>query len=207
MKRQVRAYLKPRASRMDLMTSFRVLALCLFAVLVAGLGGCAGERPPLPQPVPTIEGPYRVDTGDTLRVVVFEQPSLTNLYEVSQAGDISVPLIGDVAARGATTDDLEARITAQLAASFLRDPDVTVEVAAYRPFFVLGEVGNPGQYEYVPGMTAETAIAKAGGFTERANQRVVRVSRTIDGELHEGLIAVTEAIRPGDTIYVQERLF
>jgi polysaccharide export outer membrane protein len=116
-------------------------------------------------------------------------------------------LIGEVAVAGKTTDEIAGQIRAGLAASYLRDPDVSVEVANYRPYFVLGEVGNPGQYSYVPGMTAETAIAVAGGFSDRANTRVVRISRTMDGVLHEGRIAVTQPIRPGDTIYVSERLF
>ena len=188
------------------MTIVRCLFLCLAALVAAALGGCA-ERPPIEEPAPTIDGPYRLDTQDQLRVVVFEQPSLTNVYKVSQAGDVSIPLIGDVPARGRTTDEVAAQIRAELSATYLRDPDVSVEVANYRPFFVLGEVGNPGQYSYVPGMTAETAIAVAGGFSDRANTRIVRISRTMDGVLHEGRIAVTQPIRPGDTIYVSERLF
>jgi polysaccharide biosynthesis/export protein len=187
------------------MIRLRLAALSV-AALAFGLAGC-GERPPLSHPAPNVEGPYRLDTGDELRIVVYEQPALTNLYEVDQAGSIAVPLVGDVPARNSTTDELSARIAASLATNYLRDPDVTVEVATYRPFFALGEVGNPGQYTYVPGMTAETAIAVAGGFTDRANEYVVRVSRTINGTLYEGRIAVTEPIRPGDTIYVSERLF
>jgi polysaccharide export outer membrane protein len=175
------------------------------ALLSAGLAAC--ERPPLLYPSPTIAGPYRLDTGDRLRIVVFEQASLTNIYEVDQSGQVNLPLIGDVQARGATTDEIAARVTASLATAYLRDPDVTVEVATYRPFFALGEVGNPGQYTYVPGMTAETAIAAAGGYTDRANKRVVRISRSLNGVLYEGRIAVTEPIRPGDTIYVSEALF
>ena len=189
------------------MHCFRLALLFVTGALVLFISGCTGERPPLPIPSPTIEGPYRLDTGDELRVVVYDQANLTSTYEVDQSGYVSMPLIGSVPARGATTAEVEARISNQLARSYLRDPDVSVEVATYRPFFVLGEVGNPGQYPYVPGMTAETAIAVAGGFTPRANMRVVRVSRTIDGELHEGRLAVTEAIRPGDTIFVSERLF
>jgi polysaccharide export outer membrane protein len=188
------------------MIHLRILALCIAAAASAALAGC-GERPPLPVASATIEGPYRLDTGDRLRVVVFEQASLTNLYEINQSGYISFPLIGDVAARGATTEEIASRVAAQLGTAYLRDPNVSVEIAEYRPFFVLGEVGTPGEYAYVPGMTAETAIAKAGGFTDRANLRVVRVSRTMDGKLFEGRIAVTEPIRPGDTIYVYERLF
>ncbi|MYZ48486.1 polysaccharide export protein [Rhizobiales bacterium L72] len=182
----------------------RTLLLC---AVLAGLGGCAGERPPLASASATVEGPYRLDSGDVLRVVVFDQPSLTNTYRVDQAGNVALPLIGDVAARNATTDELQARIAQRLGSTVLRKPDVTIEVANYRPFFVLGEVGAPGQYEYVPGMTAETAIAAAGGFTARANERTVRISRTVDGKLYEGRIAVVQPIRPGDTIYVSERLF
>jgi polysaccharide export outer membrane protein len=118
-----------------------------------------------------------------------------------------MPLIGDVTARDATLDELGHRIEGRLATAYLREPDVTVEVASYRPFFVLGEVGNPGQYTYFPGINAETAIAVAGGFTERANKYVVRVSRTIGGRLYESRMRVTEPIRPGDTIYVAESLF
>jgi polysaccharide export outer membrane protein len=190
--------------RVNPMTLLRRLA-ALF-LIGAALGGC-GERPPLPGPIPTISGPYRLDTKDTLRIVVYDQPSLTNIYEIDQAGNIAVPLIGDVPARGSTTDELRSRIAAKLAASYLRNPDVTVEVATYRPFFVLGEVKNPGQYPYVPAITAETAVAVAGGFTDRANMRTVRVSRSVGGKLYESRIAVTEPIRPGDTIYVSERLF
>lgn len=182
--------------------SSRLILLGLSLVLAS----CAGERPPLTTASPTVAGPYRLDTGDELRIVVYDQPTLTNLYEVDQAGFLSFPLIGDVPARSMTTDQLAARITGALAASYLREPDVTVEVNRYRPFFVLGEVGNPGQYEYVPGMSAETAIAKAGGFTPRANMRLVRISRTLGDHLFEGKISVTEPIRPGDTIYVYERL-
>lgn len=183
------------------------LRILLGLFLAAALGACAAERPPLRNASATLEGPYRLDTGDQLRVIVFEQPSLSNVYRVDQAGFIAMPLIGEVPARDLTTDELEGAIKAKLSASYLRRPDVSVEVATYRPYFILGEVGAPGQYAYVPGMTAETAIAAAGGFTARANLRTVRVSRNLDGKLYEGRIAVIEPIRPGDTIYVSERLF
>ena len=183
-----------------------VTAALAALVMVGALSACT-DRPSLLEPVPALTGPYRLDAGDELRIVVYEQPSLTNLYEVDQSGQISVPLIGDVPARGATTDELAQRIETRLATAYLRDPNVTIEVANYRPFFVLGEVTSPGQYNYVPGITAETAIAVAGGFTERANKRVVRVSRQANGRLYDLHLTVTELIRPGDTIYVVESLF
>jgi polysaccharide export outer membrane protein len=185
----------------------RLRFLAITAVLcLAGLTGCT-DRPPLLEPTPALTEPYRLGAGDQLRIVVYDQPSLTNLYDVDQAGEVAFPLIGDVAARDATAEELARRIESRLAMGFLREPDVTVEVTTYRPFFVLGEVGTPGQYPYVPGINAETAVAVAGGFTERANKRQVRISRTIGGERYEARLAVTELIQPGDTIYVPESLF
>jgi polysaccharide export outer membrane protein len=181
--------------------------LCSAVLAASVLGGCAGERPPAGSASLATHSPYHLDTGDELRVIVYEQPNLTNLYRVDKGGYIAVPLIGEVPARGRTTEALEQAIAAKLSTRFLRDPNVTVEVAEYRPFFVLGEVNNPGQYPYVPGITAETAVAVAGGFTPRANMRTVRVSRTLGGRLFEGRVAVTQPIRAGDTLYVSERLF
>jgi polysaccharide export outer membrane protein len=178
-------------------------AILLGAALLAG---CV-DRPPISEPAWVGSGPYLLGPGDELRIVVYDQPSLTNLYEVDQTGRISMPLIGDVAAQDSTADELASKIERRLATAYLRDPNVTVEVANYRPFFVLGEVGDPGQFPYVPGITAETAIAVAGGFTDRANRRVVRVSRTVHGKLFEERMPVIERIRPGDTIYVFESLF
>ena len=157
-----------------------MIRLHISAILLgtALLAGCV-DRPTLSEPTTVGSGPYLLGAGDDLRIVVYDQPSLTNLYEVDQSGQISMPLIGDVPASDSTADALADRIEAKLATAYLRDPNVTVEVATYRPFFVLGEVELPGQFPYVPGITAETAIAVAGGFTDRANRRVVRVSRTI----------------------------
>jgi polysaccharide biosynthesis/export protein len=188
------------------MIRLRYCVLAAAAVLAALAGGCT-ERPPLKEPLNALYGPYRLDSGDRLRVVVYDQPSLTNIYEVDPSGQLSVPLIGDVPARNATTDQLAQRIEAKLASSYLRDPDVTVEVSVYRPFFVLGEVRAPGKFSYVPGITAETAIAMAGGFSDRANKRTVRISRNVNGTIFESKAPVIEPLRPGDTIYVRESLF
>ncbi len=90
---------------------------------------------------------------------------------------------------------------------YLRNPDVSVEVDRYRPVFVMGEVGAAGQYSYVPGMTVQKAIAAAGGFTARANQSNVDVTRTVNGKVLTGRVVTSDPLLPGDTIYVRERLF
>lgn len=144
---------------MPLAGSRHVTALTL-AVLTA-LSGCAAYQP---APKAFHEGalqPYHVDSGDRLRINVFEQTGLTNTYTVDQAGYVAFPLVGQVPARGKTLPQLEAAIAAKLRQGYLRDPDVTIEIDRYRPVFIMGEVGRPGQYSYVPGMTAQNAIAIA----------------------------------------------
>ncbi|MGK9053055.1 polysaccharide biosynthesis/export family protein [Neorhizobium sp. CSC1952] len=181
-----------------------VLALALAATALAG---CTSSAPaPKSFQEATIQ-PYRLDSGDRLRISVFDQPGLTNTYTVDQAGYVAFPLIGQIAARGQTLPALEGAIAARLRQGYLRDPDVTIEVDRYRPVFVMGEVGRPGQYSYVPGMTAQNAVAIAGGFTSRGNQRDVDVTRKINGQVITGRTAVSAPVLAGDTIYVRERLF
>ena len=157
--------------------------------------------------VPFAQPGYLLDSGDRLRVVVFGQEGLTNAYSVDAGGAIDMPLIGPVLARGATTDELAARISARLREGFIREPHVAVEVEAYRPFFILGEVTQPGQYPYVANMTAETAVAIAGGFTPRALRRSVIVNRNDYGRQLRMAVPLTFPLRPGDTVNVQERWF
>lgn len=156
---------------------------------------------------PTGHEPYILDTGDRLRVFVYGQPNLSRLYVVDQVGNIAVPLIGSVRARGRTTVDLERSIAAKLGREFVKDPQVTVDVAQNRPFFILGEVRLPGQYPYVSGMSVETAVAIGGGYTERASQRSFRITRKL-GPLVDQIEAPADyTLQPGDTVYVFERFF
>ena len=153
------------------------------------------------------EGPYTLDSGDRLRIVVFGQEGLTNSYAVDAGGHITMPLIGSVEARGLTTEELSRLIADKLRQGYIREPHVAVEIEAYRPFFILGEVTAPGQYPYVANMTVETAVAIAGGFGPRGFRKTVTISRTISGQQMRMTVPITCPIRPGDTINVQERWF
>ncbi len=127
---------------------------------------------------------------------------------MDQADYVAFPLIGQVPARGRTLQQLSGQIAQKLQQGYLRDPDVTIDVDRYRSVFIMGEVGQPGQYAYVPGMTVQNAIAvAASGFTSRANQRMVDVTRKINGQVLTGRINISGPIIAGDTIYVRERLF
>jgi polysaccharide export outer membrane protein len=153
------------------------------------------------------EPPYTLDSGDRLRISVFGQQGLTNTYAVDAGGNIAMPLIGAVPARGLTTQQLAREIAARLRRGYVRDPSVTAEIVLYRPFFILGEVNSPGQYPYVADMTIEKAIAIAGGFAPRAHKKQVSVRRTMYGHMLKFDAPITFEVRPGDTIRVKERWF
>ena len=150
---------------------------------------------------------YRLDAGDRLRVVVYGQEGLTNTYAIDAGGAITLPLIGSVPARGRTPAGLAADITAKLRNGFIREPSVAVEIEAYRPFFILGEVAAPGQYPYVPNMTVESAVAIAGGFSPRALRDRVTITRNDPAGSMRTIVPLGTTLSPGDTVLVGERWF
>ncbi len=150
---------------------------------------------------------YHLDAGDKLRVVVYGQEGLTNTYAIDAGGSITMPLIGSVPARGRTPAGLAAQISARLRGGFIRDPSVAVEIEAYRPFFILGEVAAPGQYPYVPNMTVESAVAIAGGFSPRARRDSVTLTHTDESGTGRFVVAPGISLSPGDTVLVGERWF
>ena len=160
-----------------------------------------------PKAVAATDGPYLLDTGDRLRIFVYGQPNLSRSYTVDHQGQITVPLIGEVKARGLTTTHLENNIKSRLGSQFVRDPQVTVDITQNRPFFILGEVRAAGQFPFVSGMTVETAVAIAGGYGDRASERKVRVTRRVGASTEIFDVTPDSEIEPGDTVYVYERFF
>lgn len=186
----------------------QILLLCTAVVAGTLLTACSAHQPIPKSFQQDAAQAYRLDSGDRLRITVFEQPNLTNSYTVDQTGHIAFPLIGKVPARGETLPALEGAIAGGLKrGGYLQDPDVTIEIDRYRPVFVMGEVGRPGQYSYVPAMTAQNAVAIAGGFTSRARHRDVDITRKVDGRSMTARVPLPTPVVAGDTIYVQERFF
>ncbi len=188
----------------DFKSTLAIMAAFLLAI---SLSACSGYRPAPTTLNQSMNSPYILNAGDQLRITVFDQQNLTNNYAVSQSGNIAFPLVGSVPARGRTVQQIESYLTSKLAGGYLRNPNVTVEVTSYRPIFIMGEVNDAGQYSYVPGMTAQKAIAAAGGFSPRAYQANIDVTREIDNKTITGRIKITDRILPGDAIYIRERLF
>ena len=174
----------------------------------AALSSCAapgGDLPDLP-PVPT--GHYILGAGDRIRIITFGAEQLTGEFRVGDSGDVALPLIGNVRAAGLTSRELEHRLTAALVhTGMFKQPSVAVEVARYRPIFILGEVKKPGQYPYQPGMTVLTSVAIAGGFTYRAIESTFSVIRTTRGRTIEARANRQSLLQPGDVVTVYERHF
>jgi len=185
----------------------RLARAALAALLVAGsLTSCATPRYS-DDLAGAAYAPYNLSAGDKLRVLVFGQDNLSNIYVVDGAGRISMPLIGIVPAAGMTTTALEAEVGRRLRNGFIREPHVSIEIEQYRPFFVLGEVTASGQYPFVSGMTVQTAVAIAGGFSPRAERDGVEVTRRFGDHIITGYVPLSYPLKPGDTITVKERWF
>ncbi len=174
------------------------------SLLVAGC--TAGhDLPPLPNYQP---GAYRLGVGDVLRVLTFGEEQLTGEFRVDDQGQVGIPLIGNVRASGRTAKQLESDISQALVkGDYLKNPHISIEVAAYRPIFVLGEVAKPGQFPYQPGMTFLTAVAVAGGFTYRAVQEYGEVVRSDKDVAVTGRVTSNTFLAPGDVVQVIERYF
>ena len=185
----------------------KTIRTAIAAGLALALTGCANYNAPPNAFHAILQAPYTLDSGDEVAITVFEQADLSRSYAVDKAGYIAFPLVGSVPARGRTLKQIEGDLAARLQQGFLRDPDVSAEVATYRPFYIMGQVGRAGQYRYVPGMTVQNAIASAGGFNARGAQMNVDITRAINGKVITGRVPITDPILPGDTIYIRERLF
>jgi protein involved in polysaccharide export with SLBB domain len=173
-----------------------VIAVALFAVAQLPTVACAADAPA-----------YKLGTGDKVRVTVFNEKDLSGDFDVNDQGVIGLPLIGQVPVRGKTLSEVEDTIASRYGKDYLVDPKVNVEVLNYRPFFILGEVKNPGSYPYVNGMKVLNAIALAGGYTPRARQDGVLIKHADAPQIGEQPAVEDMVVLPGDVIRVPERFF
>jgi polysaccharide biosynthesis/export protein len=179
------------------------LGMLLFLAVAACGGPDVAETVTIPE-----AEPYRLDSGDRLRITVFGQEEMTGEYVVDGSGFISLPLIAQVEARRRTAEELEQEISQRLRSeSILINPSVNIQVLTYRPFFILGQVAAPGQYAYVEGMTVLTAVAMAGGFTTRADTSDFTIVRKVGNKVIEGRAQRNTLVKPGDVVSVPERIF
>jgi protein involved in polysaccharide export with SLBB domain len=150
---------------------------------------------------------YVLGQGDRLRLIVFGESDLSGEFTIDGAGFVRLPLVGEVRAAGYTAPQLEGAVAAALNQGYLKSPRVAVEVASYRPFYIIGAVNRPGQYPYVDHMNALNAVALAGGFQTTAVESVVFIRREGSNQEVEMPVDRTTDIRPGDVVKVHTTIF
>ena len=153
---------------------------------------------------------YTVDEGDILSINVYSHEDMTTRVRISGEGNITFPLLGSVQVAGLTTQQISEKLTAALADGYLINPQVNVFIEEFRiqNIFISGQVNKPDAYQYELDMTLIKVITLAGGFTDLAAKRKVKIIRTIDDkELTIEKAKMDEAILPGDVIVVPESFF
>jgi protein involved in polysaccharide export with SLBB domain len=199
----------------------RVTASIAFALVLFGGQAWAQPLPNAassgsePAPVGTLQGGapsesglnYQLGAEDKVRVITYDEPQLTGEFYVNSSGNISLPLIGEVPARGRTVGELQADIENLLKQGYIKNPSVSVEVLTFRPFYILGEVNKPGEYPYTDQLTVMSAVATAGGFTYRANESYIFIKHENESTETKTKVTASTEVHPGDTIRVVERYF
>jgi protein involved in polysaccharide export with SLBB domain len=171
------------------------------------LTGCADDNASMRTMAEAQNPPvYKLGPGDRLGVTVFGEETITGEYDVDSQGAISLPLAGRMSVKGMTAQQFEGALTNRLKQGLVTNPQVAVAVVKYRPFYILGEVKNPGAYPYYSGATVLNAVAMAGGYTYRARTSRISVVKS-DGD-REQMIANEDAyLEPGDIVIVPLRWF
>jgi polysaccharide export outer membrane protein len=182
-----------------------VLAAFVIAI-VSIVAVAAGASEPVSSPM-AAPAAYRLGAGDRVKLSVFGEKDLSGSFEVASDRTVALPLIGSVDAGGLTARELEALVEQKLLEGYLKEPRVNVEVVNYRPFYIIGEVKRPGSYAYVSDITVLNAVALGGGFTHRARQSTMFMTRATDPDRKEKPVKPDTVVMPGDVIRVPERFF
>lgn len=188
-----------------ILAAFAAIALsgCVQGAIDVGDGGGSGGLPTL-----TLEDAvYRLGPADQIRITVFGEEELSGEFVVNPDGQVAFPLVGEVEARGRSVNEFARHLESRLRDGYLREPRASVEVMNYRPYYILGEVGNPGTYEYTANLTVLNAVATAGGFTYRSDTRRVYIKHGDQAREIEYALTTTTPVQPGDTIRILERRF
>ena len=149
----------------------------------------------------------KLQPGDKIKVNVFGEDRLSGEYEIDAAGFVSLPLAGTVKAAGLSKVQMEQELAKKFRGEYLRSPKVTVDIANFRPFYILGEVGKPGEYPFKNGLNVMSAIALAGGSTYRASRNNILIQHVGENGFKEYPLSPSIPVLPGDLIRIPERYF
>src|SRR5438105_2243788 len=179
--------------------------LLLLGLVVSGCSGSnarpvtAAEREALEQ---AAAGSPRLQAGEKIRVTVYGEPSLSGDYQIDPSGFVSLPLAGTIKAAGLSQQQLEQDLAAKLSSGYLKNPKITISIAEFRPFYIVGEVEKPGAYPYASGLNVLSAIAIAGGTTYRASRTRIYMQHPGESGLQEYTASAAIPVMPGDIIQI-----
>lgn len=149
---------------------------------------------------------YLLGTGDRIEIIVYGEPDMSMKFKVSKSGVVNFPYIGEVVIAGRPPSAIETEIEDRLRGDYLLNPSVTINMEAFRLFYIFGEVTSPNGYEFQPRLTVEQAIAIAGGFTDRADRDDISIRSGATNEVIED-VELTHPVQPGDTVIVEQSFF
>ena len=177
------------------------------------IGACANSAPGPQAKLIDNPGPvelsrvYRLGVGDKIKLTIFGEADMSGVYDVNATGNVPVPLVGEIPAKGRPIAEFRDTVRRKLSEGYLTNPKVSVEVVNFRPIYIHGEVRTGGEFPYKNGLKLRDAIAVAGGYTYRANEAFVILVR--EGSAAQVKVALPADIDvlPGDNIRVPERFF
>lgn len=189
---------------------FKMAALTLLSLQLVGCYTDYGPVEVVSRPIAPVDPGLAtlLKPGERVKITVYGEEGLTAEFDISPSGNVSMPLIGTVKAAGQTPAQLGRIVQSRYrSGGFLQDPHVNVAVVTYKPFYVLGEAANPGEYPFRGGLTVHSAVAMAGGFTYRASRSAVLIRHIGDDVWREYSLTEPVPIAPGDLIRIPERYF
>ncbi len=185
------------------------LSACLLAVAgMQPLAASAQTTLQVPVDSASLFSTYQLGAGDMLTIRVLGEPELTlEKIRLTDAGTLSYPVLGEIRLLGLTVGELEKIITDGLRGRYLKNPQVSVQMDEYRPFYVNGMVEKPGSYPYLPALTVRKAFSIAGGLKIRASTEKIYIIRSSDKNQEAIKADMNTPVSPGDTVIVEQSFF
>jgi protein involved in polysaccharide export with SLBB domain len=197
-----------RPSRQHLAIAAALISVGALVGACGGAGDLGGGQVYQVAPAPGgIARAYRLGVGDKLKIQVFGEPDLSGAFEVSAGGTVALPLVGEIPAHGRSVSELRDAMVQRLSQGYLKNPRVTVDVTNYRPIYIHGEVRSGGEFAFKNGLKLRDAVALAGGYTYRANQAYILLTRQGVAQGAKVANSADLEVLPGDNIQIPERFF